>query len=91
MIHSLIFIVNMFVLGIPTALFFIPWCWLTGDVGPLAARLGEIYWSDEGSIGHNSVTTIVGRTGRIAARIDGSQWRIDQVSNLIERELKETP
>lgn len=67
------------------------WRFLTGDVAGLAASLGEVYWSDEGSIGHNSVTTIVGRGGRIAARVDGSQWRVDQLENLIARELKETP
>jgi protein SCO1/2 len=67
------------------------WRFLTGDVAELAGKLGEVYWSDEGSIGHNSVTTIVGRSGRIAARVDGSQWRVDQLENLIARELKETP
>lgn len=67
------------------------WHFLTGDVAPLAARLGEVYWNDEGAIGHNSETTIVGRDGRIAARVDGAQWRIDQIENLIARELKETP
>jgi 1-acyl-sn-glycerol-3-phosphate acyltransferase len=35
MIWSLIFIGNMVVLGIPSALLFIPWCWLTGNVLPL--------------------------------------------------------
>jgi 1-acyl-sn-glycerol-3-phosphate acyltransferase len=35
MIWSLIFIANMVVLGIPSALLFIPWCWITGDVLPL--------------------------------------------------------
>ena len=65
------------------------WRFLTGDVATLAGRLGEIYWADEGSIGHNSVTTIIGRDGRIAARVDGSQWRLDQVANLIAHELKE--
>ncbi|MGA9062324.1 MAG: lysophospholipid acyltransferase family protein [Terracidiphilus sp.] len=35
MIWSLIFIVNMVVLGIPSALLFIPWCWMTGNVLPL--------------------------------------------------------
>ena len=65
------------------------WSFLTGDVAALAARLGEIYWSDEGSIGHNSITTIVGRNGRIAARVDGSSWRIEQIENLIARELRE--
>jgi 1-acyl-sn-glycerol-3-phosphate acyltransferase len=35
MIWSLIFIGNMVVLGIPSALLFIPWCWITGNVLPL--------------------------------------------------------
>ena len=35
MISSLIFMVTMIVTGIPTALLFIPWCWLTGNVLPL--------------------------------------------------------
>jgi 1-acyl-sn-glycerol-3-phosphate acyltransferase len=35
MIPSLLFLANMVVLGIPSALLFIPWCWLTGDVLPL--------------------------------------------------------
>jgi len=64
------------------------WRFLTGDVGPLAAKLGEVYWTDEGSIGHNSTTTIIGRDGRIAARVDGASWRIEQVANLIAREIE---
>ena len=67
------------------------WRFLTGEVAPFAAKLGEVYWSDEGSIGHTAVTTIVDRRGRIAARVDGSQWRIEQVAHLIESELKENP
>jgi 1-acyl-sn-glycerol-3-phosphate acyltransferase len=35
MLASLIFITNMVVLGVPSALLFIPWCWLTGNVSPL--------------------------------------------------------
>jgi 1-acyl-sn-glycerol-3-phosphate acyltransferase len=35
MISSLIFMATMVVTGIPTALLFIPWCWLTGNVLPL--------------------------------------------------------
>jgi 1-acyl-sn-glycerol-3-phosphate acyltransferase len=34
-ISSLIFMATMVVTGIPTAMLFIPWCWLTGDVLPL--------------------------------------------------------
>jgi 1-acyl-sn-glycerol-3-phosphate acyltransferase len=35
MISSLIFLATMIVTGIPTAILFIPWCWLTGNVLPL--------------------------------------------------------
>jgi 1-acyl-sn-glycerol-3-phosphate acyltransferase len=58
MIWSLIFITNMIVLGIPSALLFIPWCWITGDVLPLyratrfmlssSCRLAGVRFSVEG-------------------------------------------
>jgi protein SCO1/2 len=64
------------------------WRFLTGDVGRVAAQLGEVYWADEGTIGHNSVTSIVGRDGRLAAAVDGSSWRIDQLAGLIAHELE---
>ncbi len=35
MIRSLLFLANMVFWGIPSALLFIPWCWLTGNVLPL--------------------------------------------------------
>jgi 1-acyl-sn-glycerol-3-phosphate acyltransferase len=35
MIRSLLFLANMIIWGIPSALIFIPWCWLTGNVLPL--------------------------------------------------------
>jgi 1-acyl-sn-glycerol-3-phosphate acyltransferase len=35
MISSFIFMATMIITGIPTALLFIPWCWLTGNVLPL--------------------------------------------------------
>ena len=63
------------------------WRFLTGDVARLAAQLGEVYWSDEGSIGHNSTTSIVGRDGRLAAVVEGSNWRVDQLEHLIAHEL----
>ncbi len=64
------------------------WRFLTGSLGPVAAQLGEVYWTDEGAIGHNSVTSIVGRDGRLAAAVDGSNWRADQLGNLIAHELE---
>ncbi len=67
------------------------WRFLTGDVAKLAASLGEIYWTEEGSIGHNSTTSIMGRDGRLAAQVEGSNYRPDQLAHLIERQLLEQP
>jgi protein SCO1/2 len=59
------------------------WRFLTGDVALLAGALGEVYWSDEGSIGHNSTTSIIGRDGHLAAVVEGSGWRLEQMQYLI--------
>jgi protein SCO1/2 len=67
------------------------WRFLTGDVSKIAAHLGEVYWSDEGTIGHNSTTSVIGRDGRLAAVVEGSTWRIDQLDHLIARELENNP
>jgi protein SCO1/2 len=67
------------------------WRFLTGNVAGLAAALGEIYWFDEGSIGHNSTTSIVGRDGRLAAQVDGASYRPDQLAHLIARQLENHP
>jgi protein SCO1/2 len=64
------------------------WLFLTGDVAPLAAQLGEVYWTDEGSIGHNSMTSIIGRDGRLRAVVDGAAYRVDQLEHLIMRSLQ---
>jgi protein SCO1/2 len=67
------------------------WLFLTGDVAPLASALGEIYWADEGSIGHNSTTSIFGRDGRLAALLEGSNYRPDQLAHLIAHQLETRP
>lgn len=67
------------------------WLFLTGDVSQLAPQLGEVYWADEGSIGHNSITSVVGRDGRLRAVVEGTGWRIDQLQHLIAHELEEVP
>lgn len=67
------------------------WQFLGGDQSALASALGEVYWSDEGSIGHNSVTSIIGREGRLAATLEGSGYRTDQLASLISHELRRTP
>jgi protein SCO1/2 len=67
------------------------WLFLTGEVAPLAAALGEIYWADEGSIGHNSTTSIIGSDGRLAAQIEGSNYRLEQLVHLTQRQLENHP
>lgn len=67
------------------------WRFLTGDVTPLAASLGEVYWTEEGSIGHNSTTSIIGRDGRLAAQVEGSNYRPDQLVHLISCQLEKQP
>jgi protein SCO1/2 len=64
------------------------WHFLTGDVNALAAALGEVYWFDEGSIGHNTMTSIFARDGKLAAMVEGAGYRVDQLGNLLERQLE---
>ena len=64
------------------------WRFLTGDVAPLARALGELYWADEGSIGHNSTTAVFTCDGRLAALVEGSNYRADQLINLIAHQLE---
>ena len=66
------------------------WRFLTGDVSGIAGQLGEVFWTDEGSIGHNSTTSILDRKGRLAAVLDGSSWRMDQLENLIAHQLEDS-
>ena len=65
------------------------WRFLTGDVATTAAELGEVYWMDEGSIGHNSMTSVITRDGRLAAMVDGSTWRVDQLEELVSHQLEQ--
>jgi protein SCO1 len=67
------------------------WRFATGNVAPLAAALGEVYWAGEGSIGHNSTTSIISRDGRLAAQVEGSNYRPDQLAHLIARQLENHP
>lgn len=68
------------------------WRFLTGpsaEIQRVAGNLGLVYWPDEGSLGHNSTTSIIGRDGRLAAIVEGSSFRVDQLGDLIARQLLE--
>jgi protein SCO1/2 len=66
------------------------WRFLTGPVGQIGAvagLFGLIYWPEEGSITHTVATAIVSRDGRLAALIEGSSYRPDQLLALVQHSL----
>jgi protein SCO1/2 len=67
------------------------WKFLTGDpavIARVAGNFGLVYWPDEGSLGHNSTTTIINREGHVAGIVEGSSFRVDQLGDLIARQLE---
>ncbi len=63
------------------------WHFLTGDTTPVARRFGLIHWAEEGVIVHNSQTAIIDRQGRLAAMVEGSTYRLEQLADLVKQEL----
>ncbi len=69
------------------------WRFLTGPDGEIetvARRFGMHYWPEEGLITHTSQTGVIGRNGKLAARVDGSSFAPMQLGDLIQRELEKT-
>jgi len=67
------------------------WRFLTGSLDQIrevAGIFGMVYWAEEGSITHTAATAVIGRNGRLAALIEGSSYRPDQLRDLIEHTLK---
>jgi protein SCO1/2 len=57
------------------------WSFLTGDekqIGDLADQIGENYWREGDSIGHNLRTVVVDPRGRIRKIIPGNKWNVGQ-------------
>jgi protein SCO1 len=64
------------------------WSFLTGDeeqIGGLAEQMGENYWHEGASIGHNLRTVVVDPSGRIRNIIPGSKWTVeDFVKDIVQ-------
>jgi protein SCO1/2 len=64
------------------------WSFLTGDenqISGLADQIGENYWHEGGSIGHNLRTVVVDPTGHIRNIIPGSKWKVeDFVKDIVQ-------
>ncbi len=64
------------------------WSFLTGDenqISGLAEQIGENYWREEGSIGHNLRTVVVDASGHIRNVIPGNKWTVEEfVKDVVE-------
>jgi protein SCO1/2 len=64
------------------------WSFLTGDedqISGLAEQLGENYWHEGASIGHNLRTVVVDPSGHIRNIIGGSKWTVsDLVQEIVQ-------
>jgi protein SCO1/2 len=66
------------------------WNLLTGAVPEITAaarRFGLIHWAEEGVLVHTSATAIIDRQGRLAALVEGSSYRLEQLADLITQSL----
>ena len=69
---------------------FAMWHFLTGagdQIQTVAGLFGLTYWPEEGSITHTMATAVIGRDGKLAARIEGSSYRPDQLRAMMEHVL----
>jgi protein SCO1 len=58
------------------------WSFLTGDedqISGLAEQMGENYWHEGASIGHNLRTVVVDPSGHIRDIIPGSKWSVGEL------------
>jgi protein SCO1/2 len=64
------------------------WSFLTGDedqISGLAEQMGENYWREEGSIGHNLRTVVVDANGHIRKIMPGNKWTVGEfVQDMVE-------
>jgi protein SCO1/2 len=68
------------------------WTFLTGETAPVARQFGMFYWAEEGVLVHNSATALIDPRGRLAAVVEGSNYRLEQLSALVRYHLdKEFP
>ena len=66
------------------------WRFLTGtkqQVAKVADYFGLIYWAEEDSLVHSSVTSILGRDGQLVARVEGSRHSVTQLADLVLNQL----
>lgn len=66
------------------------WRFLTGTAGQIREAVepfGIVYWPEEGIVTHTSTVGVVGRDGRLRARVDGLSFDAKQLGDLVETAL----
>ncbi|MCC6588428.1 MAG: SCO family protein [Bryobacterales bacterium] len=66
------------------------WPFLTGSpdrIRETARQFGLIHWAEEGVIVHTSATAVIDRLGNLAALVEGSSFRLEQLLDLIGESL----
>jgi protein SCO1/2 len=62
------------------------WRFLTGAesrIHEIGGLFGLVYWPEEGVITHTSSTAVIGADGRLAALVEGTRYRADQLLALV--------
>ncbi len=70
------------------------WLFLTGsedDIRKVAGQFGVVFWAEEGAITHTSSTAILDRTGKLVAMVEGSSFTSQQLIDLVNAELHQSP
>ena len=60
------------------------WRFLTGDIRPVAAMFGLMFWAEDFAITHSNSTAVIGRDGRLAAIVEGAGYTAEQLGDVIQ-------
>ena len=67
------------------------WRFLTGtpdDIARTGRDYGLVYWPEEGAVAHTARTYIIGRDGIVAAVLEGTSWRAEQLLSVIRSQME---
>ena len=68
------------------------WRFLTGNMDQIqqvAQNFGVLYWPEDGTLAHSTLTAIIDAQGRLAAVVDGPNYAVSQLGDLVDATLKE--
>ena len=63
------------------------WRLLTGNIRPVAAMFGLLFWAEDYAITHSNSTAVIGRDGKLAALVEGAGYTAEQLGDIVEAQL----